>query len=106
MISRVLWLRRILRRREQWSEQELREHQRRETAALARSRRPGRRSTGTSTTALIAPRPATCRRSPRAQRRDPEGGPAAFRQAPAGPRPPAPPGLLTRDLRPPAPGYR
>ncbi len=38
MISRVLWLRRILRRilrrREQWSEQELREHQQRETAAL------------------------------------------------------------------------
>jgi len=34
MISRVLWLRRILRRRERWSEQELREYQRREAAAL------------------------------------------------------------------------
>src|SRR5262245_29753242 len=34
MISRVLWLRRTLRRRERWSEQDLREHQRREAAAL------------------------------------------------------------------------
>jgi phenylacetate-CoA ligase len=34
MISRVLWLRRTLRRQERWSEQELREHQRRELATL------------------------------------------------------------------------
>jgi phenylacetate-CoA ligase len=34
MISRVLWLRRALRHREHWSEQALRQHQRREAAAL------------------------------------------------------------------------
>ena len=34
MVPRVLWLRRALRHREHWSEQALREHQRREAAAL------------------------------------------------------------------------
>jgi hypothetical protein len=38
MISRVLRLRRTLRRREHWSEQDLREHQRREAVGAARVR--------------------------------------------------------------------
>jgi len=55
MISQVLWLRRALRHRKHWSEQELRQHQRRETARCARSRPPSRRSTGNSMTAWTAP---------------------------------------------------
>lgn len=34
MITRVLWRRRILRRRERWTEEELRQHQRRELETL------------------------------------------------------------------------